>query len=168
MDQKIFNSASGLKLTSGEVVEEIGCFMAADRGRRYKIVVGTDSGIFTDSSTDFVTALVVHRLGNGGRYFWHRATLNKFHTLRERIIHEALTSVEIAKEIILAIQDSPAFSSEDFKNLIWEFEVHVDIGEKGRTKTMIQEVVAMVRASNFEVRVKPESYAASSIADRYA
>jgi hypothetical protein len=44
----------------------------------------------------------------------------------------------------------------------------VDIGEKGRTKTMIQEVVAMVRASNFEVRVKPESYAASSIADRYA
>jgi predicted RNase H-related nuclease YkuK (DUF458 family) len=31
----------------------------------------------------------------------------------------------------------------------------------------MQEVLGMVRAYNFEARVKPESYAASSVADRH-
>jgi predicted RNase H-related nuclease YkuK (DUF458 family) len=32
---------------------------------------------------------------------------------------------------------------------------------------MIQEVVAMIRASNFQAKTKPESYAASNVADRH-
>jgi len=32
---------------------------------------------------------------------------------------------------------------------------------------MIQEVVGMIRANNFEARTKPESYAASNVADRH-
>ena len=32
---------------------------------------------------------------------------------------------------------------------------------------MIQEITGMIRANNFEVKTKPESYAASSVADRH-
>jgi len=32
---------------------------------------------------------------------------------------------------------------------------------------MMQEVIGMVRAYNFEARTKPESYAASKVADRH-
>ena len=49
----------------------------------------------------------------------------------------------------------------------YDFEIHADIGENGETKAMIQEVVGMIRAHNFEAKTKPESYAASKVADRY-
>ena len=164
----VFNNASGIKLSAEKVVDEIAGFMLEKPDSRYRIIIGTDSGFFTDDSADFVTAVVVYRVNNGGRYFWCRLTRPKFHTLRDRIIHEALTSIEIAKEILSAIKKQPDFAVADSKQIKWDFEIHVDIGENGQTKSMIQEVVAMVRANNFLVRTKPDSYAASKVADRYA
>ena len=106
-----------------------------------------------------MTAVVVHRIGNGGRYFWRRGTLIKMHTLRERIMKEVLISLDIAKEVISELKK---FSSPDFS-----FEIHADIGENGPTSQMIHEVVSIIRAHNFEARTKPESYAASNVADRH-
>lgn len=140
--------------------------MKGDSRRRYKITIGTDSETLAGGQTDFVTAVVVHRIGNGGRYFWRRPPRGKFHTLRDRIIKEVLLSLEIAKEILQALKkevDSP----ENQSALDWEFEIHADIGENGETKSMIKEVVAMIRANNFEARTKPASYAASTVADRH-
>jgi predicted RNase H-related nuclease YkuK (DUF458 family) len=157
----MFNTPYGLRLTTSQVAEEIIRFMKADNQRRYKIVIGTDSDGFESPAflVDFVTAIVVQRVGNGGRYFWRRAELGKFHTLRDRITQEVMLSLEAAKEIltVLKTQETPDF----------DFEIHVDVGEKGETKTMIQEVVGMIRANNFEARTKPESYAASNVADRH-
>lgn len=164
----VFNNALGTKLLAEEVVGEMIRFMADMPDRHYRIIIGTDSGVFTDHSADFVTAIVIHRVGNGGRYFWCRSTLPKFHTLRDRIIHEALTSIEIAKEILAAMKARPDFALLGGRQISWEFEIHVDIGEKGETRAMIQEIVSMVRANNFLVRTKPDSYAASKVADRYA
>jgi len=115
-----------------------------------------------------VTAVVIHRVGNGGRYFWRRFQLGKFHTLRDRIIKEVLISLELGKQILTALK---ALSDEAAAGGLplpeWDFEIHVDIGENGPTKPMIQEVVGMIRASNFEAKTKPESYAASNVADRH-
>jgi len=156
---EFLNTPFGLKLTVEEVVREIISFMRADSSRRYKVTIGTDSELLADKRADFVTAVVVHRVGNGGRYFWRRAELQKTHTLRDRIIKEVLISLDIAKEVLLELKK---FSLPTF-----DFEIHVDIGENGPTKSMIQEVVAMVRAHNFEAKTKPESYAASNVADRH-
>ena len=157
----MFNTPYGLKLSIAQVAEEIIRFMKADDQHRYKIVIGTDSEGFEPSSflVDFVTAIVIHRVGNGGKYFWRRAELGKFHTLRDRIIQEVMLSLEAAKEILAVLK---TFETPDF-----DFEIHADIGEKGETRTMIQEVVGMIRANNFEARTKPESYAASNVADRH-
>lgn len=155
----LFNSSLGLKLRAEEAVKEIIRFMKADEQRQYKIVIGTDSERYNGGMADFVTAIVVHRVGNGGRYFWRRVGMAKIHTLRGRIIQEVLLSIDVAKEVLIHLKtfDAPPFS----------FEIHVDIGENGETKSMIQEVVGMVRAYNFEARTKPESYAASKVADRH-
>ncbi|MDP3956785.1 MAG: ribonuclease H-like YkuK family protein [bacterium] len=154
-----FNSSLGLRLSPKNVVGEIIRFMLSDAKRSYRIVIGTDSLLASDKSADFVTAIVVHRVGNGGRYFWRRFELKPFHTLRDRIIREVLLSLEVAKGILeeLKNQEAPHF----------DFEIHADIGENGETKVMIQEVVGMIRAHNFEARTKPMSYAASSVADRH-
>jgi predicted RNase H-related nuclease YkuK (DUF458 family) len=46
-------------------------------------------------------------------------------------------------------------------------EIHLDIGKQGRTKEIIREVVGMVVGSGFGARIKPESYGAFKVADRY-
>ena len=78
--------------------------------------------------------------------------------MRDRILREVMMSLDIAKAVVGSLKDrrTPEF----------DFEIHVDVGLNGETKTMIQELVGMVRANNFEARTKPESYAASSVADR--
>ncbi|MEK7555594.1 MAG: ribonuclease H-like YkuK family protein [Patescibacteria group bacterium] len=163
----LFNSSFGLKIDSKQVVGEIIRFMEADKEKRYKITIGTDSERYNGALADFVIAVVVHRVGNGGRYFWRRVELTGVHTLRDRIIKEVLFSIEIAKEILTILKEAPQFSVENGSAINWDFEIHADIGENGETKSMIQEVVGMIRANNFEARTKPDSYAASNVADRH-
>lgn len=156
---EFFNSSLGIKLNISQVVQEIVCFMFKDKNRHYKIIIGSDSDGHNEEMVDFVTAIVVHRVGNGGRYFWRRLELPKFHTLRDRIIQEVLFSLEVAKKVLTVLK---AFEVPQF-----DFEIHADIGENGQTKVMIQEVIGMIRAYNFEARTKPESYAATKVADRH-
>jgi hypothetical protein len=150
----------GLQLAVPQVVAAILDFMREEPGSRYKVTLGTDSELLADKQADFVTAIVVHRVGNGGRYFWRRFNLGKFHTLRDRIIQEVMISLDAAKLLLTELKKEEVSTQ-------WDFEIHVDVGENGPTKPMIQEVVGMVRAHNFEARTKPESYAASNVADRH-
>src|SRR3990167_4023215 len=102
----MFNTPYGLKFNIAQVAEEITRFMKAESGYRYKVVIGTDSQGFEPSSfsVDFVTAIVIQRVGNGGRYFWRRAELGKFHTLRDRIIREVIVSLELGKEVLAELR----------------------------------------------------------------
>lgn len=158
----LFNSSLGLKLSPEQIVREIMSFIQSDINRDYKVIIGTDSEASQDKTADFVTAVVAYRVGNGGRYFWRRIEDgHKFHTLRDRILNEVVLSLDVAKKII-----------EEFKKVgglgaRTNFEIHVDVGENGASKVMIQELVGMIRANNFEVRTKPDSYAASKVADRH-
>ena len=154
----LFNTPFGIQLNIEAVVAEIIRFMKDDEKRQYKIIIGSDSER-KENSVDFVTAVIVHRVGNGGRYFWRRMEQPKSPSLRHRIIQEVMYSLEIAQQTLVVLKDSNA--------PIFDFEVHVDVGENGETKSMINEVVGMVRAYNFEARTKPESYAASKVADRH-
>ncbi len=161
---EFFNSSLGLKMTVRQVADEIVRFMKAEPKRKYKIMVGTDSERLMDGRADFVTAAVVHRVGNGGRYFWRRAQLGKFHTLRDRIIREVLISIDLGKGILTELRN---LSDKSGAMPEWDFEIHADVGENGPTKAMIQEVVGMIRAHDFEPITKPASYAASNVADRH-
>ncbi|MBZ1348755.1 MAG: ribonuclease H-like YkuK family protein [Candidatus Liptonbacteria bacterium] len=183
-----FNTHSGEKLDLKGLAKELLFFINEDVLASYKITVGTDSsaGIITGDFTDFITAVVIHRKGKGGRYFWRRKSLGKFYTLRDRILNEALLSIETAKDLVVAfygqratldqkmtvnqrtICDSNIFASDFNEGFSWNFEIHVDIGQNGETKNMISEIVGIVKANNFDVCVKPYSYAASKVADRYS
>lgn len=156
-----FNTPYGIKLNIDAVVKEIIRFMKEDDKRRYKIIIGSDSekrNNFGDRA-DFVTAVIVRRMGNGGRYFWRRLELDKIHNLRNRIIQEVMLSLEAAQKILDNLKKNQA--------PFFDFEIHIDVGENGETKSMISEVVGMVRAHNFEPRTKPNSYGASKVADRH-
>lgn len=159
--QPIFRNSFGFEMSVGAVVREIINFIKSKENNSYKIVIGTDSTYLQDKNADFVTAVVVYRVGNGGRYFWRRVQGGKFHTLRDRIIKEVLFSIDVAKEILEELSKNTSSLPH------WDFEIHADIGENGETKVLIQEVVGMIRANNFEAKTKPLSYAATKVADRH-
>lgn len=156
----MFRDACGLQLNTEKMVEAIIFFMRETPNRRYKIMVGTDSVLGIDGSADFATAVVVHRVGNGGRYFWRRLELDNFYTLRDRIIREVLVSLDAGRELLETLR-------RDKNTPQFDFEIHADIGENGETRVMMQEVLGMIRAYNFEAKTKPESYAATKVADRH-
>lgn len=157
MDKKKFNSPSGKLFSYEELVKELLFYIKSDSTEKYKVVIGTDSA--NHGTTDFVSAVVVYRVGHGGRFFWRRVNQKKINSLRERIYQEVMISLKLAEEIL--------FNLSQDKNIDFDFEVHVDIGSKGKTKEMLQEIIGMVRGSGFNVRTKPESYGASKVADRY-
>ncbi len=154
-----FNNSKGEKISVSGVVEEIRCYINQKPDFKYKVIIGTDSSTLGESSADFVTAIVVHRVGNGGKYFWRHNATQRVFNLRDRIIKEVLMSLDVASDTIRVLEDA---NVHDF-----DFEVHVDVGANGQTSALIGEVTGMVRAHNFVFKTKPESYAASSVADKH-
>ncbi len=49
----------------------------------------------------------------------------------------------------------------------WPLEIHVDIGQQGETKALIQEITGWITSVGYTVRIKPDAFGASSVADRF-
>jgi len=160
MEDYLFNSAAGLKFNIYQVIQEITEFINLDKERTYKLIIGTDSDLNVNKKTaDFVTAIVIQRVGNGGRYFWRHVKFFPVYNLHNRILQEVLFSLEVAKNTLLVLKNS---NGPEF-----QLEIHIDVGENGETKSMAQELIGIIRANNFEPKIKPDSYAASKVADRH-
>lgn len=158
---KQFHNPTKGRLTFEGVVDEIVGMMEKDQQSEFEVVVGTDSHASSgDHEIDFVSAIVIHRVGKGGRYFWKRETEEGIYTLRDKIYKEAFLSFDLAKELMQQL--------EEVTLLDYNLEIHVDVGQRGKTKEIIDEVVGMIIGSGFEVRTKPDSYGASTVADKYA
>lgn len=155
----MFHSQTYGELDLSQVRQRTLEFMEEFPEAKYRIVIGTDSAPGKSGETDFVTALVVHRIGKGAIYFWKRKVERKRLSLREKIYQEAIISLESAEEVL-------ATFAQDGINR-FDVEIHVDIGKFGETREMISEVIGMIRGSGFLVKIKPESYAASTVADRH-
>ena len=163
MKKKIFFSPSKGKLSLREMIGEITTYLEEEPERRYRLVIGTDShNSRSDHKADFVTAVVIHRVGRGGRYFWTKKRREKIFTLRDKIYTETLLSLDLAQKLVPKLQSylKPG-------NGGYELEIHIDVGKVGPTREMIKEVVGMVVGNGFKAKTKPESFGASIVADRY-
>lgn len=145
------------------VISEIANFINEDSEVFYRVVIGSDSQakrINGDAEIDFVSAVVVHRIGRGGRYFWTKQRQFRKYVLRDKIYTETLLSLQLAEKLVpLLRREIPASK--------YDLEIHIDVGPIGPTRDMIKEVVGMVTGSGYTAKTKPESYGASSIADKH-
>lgn len=155
----IFYSPTKGKMTLEESFSEIVSYIREQPQEEYKLIIGTDSHSHYNAEITFVTAVIIHRVGKGGRYFYYREKHFFVQSLRQRIFYETSLSLDVAGRI------TSLLSAENFDNL--NVEIHLDVGEAGDTKELIREVVGMVIGSGFDARIKPESYGASKVADRY-
>ncbi len=142
-----------------EVVSDVIEFINEDELSKYVVVVGTDSEQGTDTA-EFVSVVVVHRVGKHGRYFWKRMKGIKAFDRHDRILKEAYYSLDLAQRIIAELRLR-------LNERLYDFEIHLDIGNNGPTKNMIQEIVGMITGNGFTARIKPDSYAANKVADRH-
>ena len=168
-EDSIFTSLGKGTLTFNETFEEIVNFVKADLNSSYKISIGTDSQV--GIGTLFVTCIHVHRVGKGAIGFLHKSELARpIKNLREKIYMETCISLQLAymfddektDRIYKALGKNGTYKSNEIT-----FEFHIDIGKKGETKSLISEMVGMVKGLNFVPKIKPDSYCAISLADRY-
>lgn len=148
-------------MSFGEVVGDVSAFIEAEPAR-YNLIVGTDSEDGTE--VDFVSVIVIHRVGKCARYFWLRRTEPRMPSLRQRIYHEAALSLALAQQLTHGVGE---ILNGYLTSGVCQLEVHVDIGQFGATRDMIKEIVGMIHGSGFAVKIKPESYAASAVADKH-
>jgi len=123
----------------------------------YEISVGTDSQVH--NQTKVATAIVLHRVGKGAIYFVDITEAPRFHTLRDRMWHEANTSVSLVKRLTEHFFDW---------NLDYNITIHLDLGEDGLSKTVIKEITGYITAEGLTYTIKPYAGTASVVADRYS
>ena len=148
-------TGSGELVLLSDVIERIESFL--EDGYDYSIDVGTDSQ--TNSTTKFVTAIVIHKRGKGGIFFYCPYVCDKIHTLRDRIYMETTLSISCATGLLELFLDN---------DILRDISIHCDVGPNGKTKEMIREIVGYVTASGFDCRIKPEGIAACTVADRFS
>ena len=155
-------------LTFDEVINEIFSYMDGAPEKGYEIVVGCDSS--SSEKPFFPIAIVILRVGCGGRFFLKKMYypedfLKKFVFWKNRILQEVYLSCDLALHLREALEKKNHEFNFKFK---YHFEyIHADVGEHGRTREMIREIVGLIKSNGFEAKIKPESFAATVIADRY-
>lgn len=142
------------KTVEGAKVENLQATLAeAFKGVRV-VHIGTDSQQ-DGQKTQFVTVIVVHNPGKGGRAFYTVESVPRIKSLRERLLKEVWSSVMVALEV------NEMISSES------ELTVHVDANPntKFKSSAYVKELTAMVVSQGFTALLKPDAWAAMHVAD---
>jgi hypothetical protein len=161
---KFFSPSKG-DLSLEQVIKEIFGYMQESPESQYEVVVGCDSP--SSDKPFFPIAIVVLRTGFGGRFFLKKMHyddnfLKRFVNWKNRILQEVYLSCELA----LSLREE--LEKENKLGLKYQFEyIHADVGERGKTKEMVKEVVGLIKSNGFEPKIKPYSFAATVVADRY-
>lgn len=164
-----FFSPSKGNLNLDQVVAEIFGYMQESPQNQYEIIVGCDSP--SSEKPFFPIAVVVLRTGFGGRFFLKKmhypdSYLKRFvgatTNWKQRILQEVYLSCELALSLRELLEKENKFGAK------YHFEyIHADVGELGKTRELIREVTGLIRSNGFEPCIKPQSFAASVVADRY-
>ncbi len=163
LEGQFYNPTRG-NLKIDQVAEEILGYIGDKPEKFYDIIVGCDSS--SGETPNFPVAVVILRVGEGGRFFLKKISYKnrKFYNWKTRILEEVFLSCELA----LFLRESLEKKLKD-TSFNYQFRyIHADIGENGDTREMIKEVTGLIRGNGFEPKIKPESYAASTVADRYS
>ena len=163
LNEKFYNPTKG-QLTLDEVLDEMVVYMQEKPHRKYEIIVGCDSSANADPT--FPVVIVVLRKQEGGRFFLKRVHYDSrpFPSRRQRIMEEVMLSCQLALWLRehFAVKAAASGVEYDFQY------IHADVGENGITRDMIREVTGLIRGNGFLPKIKPYSFAASTVADRFA
>ena len=145
-----------MKFNFEEIIEKI-----KESSVESSIYVGCDSYTRGDK-INYVTAIVIHYDScRGGKCFFDVTPEPRFESgnkvsMRKKLLKEVELAVQTSLEIIEHVGQRP-------------FQVHLDVNPDKRwaSSVVIKEAIAWATSQGLDVKVKPEAFAASSIADNY-
>lgn len=151
-------------ITYGEVSFEemytlIKAYLSQDKNGEYIVSIGADSQNYSYTKVPITIGIhkIENKIGKGGIFFAEIRKFNKINNIRQKILLETSLSLELAATI------KERFQEDRIRN---EIVIHVDAGLNGPSSQWVDEVSGWVRACGFPCVIKPDSYMASSIANR--
>lgn len=166
---KFMSPTHGVYETTETLINHIIEKIKANPLSEWTIAVGTDSQN-NGTKTKFCSAILLIEKGNGGNYFYSTSLCPKIKVIQQRLFREAELSIKLGKEMLKIFEqklESEVFDEYDY-NI--HFEIHCDFGHNGKSKNSIQAAIGWI-TSEFnglvETKIKPNSPAASQVADKY-
>lgn len=160
----MFHSDTYGKVTLEQIPEKINDYF--EKMKHYdvplQVIIGTDSQNF--SYTKMVSVIAVICEGHGGIYFYEISNIDRIKDVRVKLTKETEQSLELIAKLTELLENEKYSALKE--NIL--MAIHVDAGysDKGKTKELIPMLVGWIKACGYDCKVKPESYTASSIADR--
>ena len=163
---KLFKRGNGEVVTYEEMIQLIADYIAKYPNKTYEITIGTDSQ--SHYSTKVVEVIAIHRVGDGGIFFYRIDYVDRIRSIKEKIIEETSRSLANAEGFMDNIELRLLENGIDIDKLNLHFQIHCDIGHKGKTQSLIKEITTWVESMGYECLIKPESYTASGIANKFS
>ena len=124
--ERVFNSPTRGRMTFEAMMRDIVDYIKGLPASSCKIIIGSDSQVKSD--TCFITAVIVHRLGKGARYYYRKKIHRKIISLRQKIFYETALSLEVGGMV------HRYFAVEGLDDL--DVEIHIDVGVHGETRIL--------------------------------
>jgi predicted RNase H-related nuclease YkuK (DUF458 family) len=159
----IFYSPTNGTLNEEETIKKIIEFMNDDKFSRYRVSIGTDSNVVSGTKIKFISVILIHRMGKYARYYYTMHNITKYMVLSDRMFQEAIYTLEVVDNILEKLEKNIPYDI-----IIDKIEIHADIGNKGKSKEYLSGVLGFLKGSvnsNYSVLPKPDSIAASNVAD---
>ena len=157
LDEYKWYSAAGELVSIKDIIEDIK--IAYKNNKATEIHVGTDSDPNGDKYAN-ATGIAIRFPGKGCRYYWTRTYLDPYthNSLIIRLNAEVTQTIFIADALRKKINDTHPIS------------VHIDCNPdpKHNSGKYIKQLKSYAAGMGFNVIVKPDSWAASCIADKHA
>lgn len=135
----------------------------------WTIALGTDSQN-KRSKTKFCSAILILEKGKGGTFFYSTELRDRIKVRQTRMLEEAKVSIDLGKEMLAILEDAFVKGIFDYTEHKVKLEIHCDLGLKGKSKDSVKAAIGWITSEFgdvFEAKVKPDSCAASHIADIY-
>ncbi|MCT8137992.1 ribonuclease H-like YkuK family protein [Anaerobacillus sp. CMMVII] len=165
----LFYNTTTEDMTFEDIFDHLLEFIKKEPSNLYRLAIGTDSQVHP-TGTKFITSIHLHRVGKGAWGCLKKEIIpRRITSLKEKISLETMYSQEVAAQ----------FSEDHIEKMVdlllphvdngadLTFEVHLDIGKKGKTKHLIEEMTERILGIGLQPKIKPNSYAASSYANKY-
>lgn len=171
MSELIFQNLQERRMSFDQVFERILRFMRLNPRGNHRLMFGTDSQVHHDY-TLFITGIVIQNEGKGA---W--ACIRKVHVPRRmNALHERISKeTSLTEEVVAMFTEEKKTQMIDivlpfiYRGATFTMEGHIDIGAGKRNKTRIyvEEMMSRLESLGLEAKIKPNSFVASSYANRY-
>lgn len=166
-----FQNLSKRNMDFEEVFQHFLAFIKLQPTGNHRLIIGTDSHVHS-SYTRFITGVVIQREGRGVWACYRRVDIaRRILSLKEKISLETNFTQEVAymftPEKQNQIIDLLLPYVEKGANFI--MVGHLDMGRdtKNKTRVYVDEMIKRIESAGLEAQIKPDSFVASSYANRY-